>query len=222
MIVRTNADKLIIRAAPGGADTGLRFLRGQTAEATAVSADNKWHLINAPAGTGWASSQYLISDLPAPRKRLYTLEGEDPELTANLEKLARFASTEGIEFDTADFGGVRTEADTVKILKYRDDDYAVYVRELRARKPGATPVPKTTWRPINPWGTSMHNYGCARDLKITRKPQSMTESHAMERLGDLAPKCGLVWGGTFRRFDGPHMQLDLTLSQAKARWEDRQ
>lgn len=225
-LVRTTADKLIIRSAPGGFDTGKRFLRGQTATATAESPDRQWKLIEAPAGVGWSSSQYLVPAVTvipgtAKPRLLYSLVGEDEELTARLEILRGKALIEGIEFDTADFGGVRSEADTVRILKYRDDDYAVYVRNLKRAKPNATPVPKKTWRPINAWGTSLHNYGCARDLKVTRYPASFSRSQALSRLGALAPSCGLQWGGKFSRVDPPHFQLPITLAEARRRYEAR-
>lgn len=224
--VRTTASKLILRARPvadPATDTGKRFLAGEVAMSCGEAWDKQWQFIAAPAGSGWASSQYLVAatEIRPTTRLLYSLEGEDTELTAAIEILAHLAKPEGIEFTTADFGGVRTEADTARILKYRDDDYAVYVRNLKARNPSATPVPKTTWRPINPFGTSMHNFGCARDLKIVHTPASFSESAAINRLGALAPSCGLRWGGKFHRPDPPHFELPITLDEAKHRWEAR-
>lgn len=150
---------------------------------------------------------------------MYTLEGELPELTSAIEALKARARADGIEVDTADFGGVRTEADTSRIMKYRDDDYGVYVKNLAKLFPGRTPTAKAIWRPIAPFGSSMHNYGAARDLKITKRPPSMTEAEAYRRLGSHAPECGLKWGGTFKKkVDPPHFELPITLAQAKARW----
>jgi hypothetical protein len=146
----------------------------------------------------------------------FTLEGELPALTAAIEHLRTLATADGIAFETADFGGVRTEADTVRILKYRDDDYAVYVKNLAKMFPGKTPTAKEIWRPIAPFGSSMHNYGAARDLKITERPASMTEAEALRRLGSHAPDCGLKWGGTFtKKVDPPHMELAISLAEAK-------
>lgn len=227
--VRTKASALILRSLPIGGpatDTGKRLIPGQVATAYGETFDKGWQFVTAPDGSGWASSVYLelapIVALPT-KKFLYTLEGEDPALTAAISKLRAKAALEGIEFETADFGGVRTEADTTKILKYRTDDYAVYVRNLKAKNPRAVPVPIGKWRAIAPFGSSMHNYGCARDLKITKHPPSHNASTAQARLGALAPSCGLRWGGTFKsRFDGPHMELPITLAQARQRWEARQ
>lgn len=228
-LVRTTATKLILRSAPAGIDTGKRFLAGQFAELLGHTPDDAWKFIRAPAGEGWGSSQYLVFDpssvavIPGTVKPrvLYSLDGEDPDFTTSIEKLRARAAIEGIEFDTADFGGVRSEADTVKILKYRDDDYAVYVRNLKRERPNATPVAMTTWRPINPFGTSMHNYGDARDLKITKYPSSFSKPGALSRLGALAPSCGLRWGGTFRRIDTPHFEKAITPAEAKRRYEAR-
>ena len=233
--VRVTASSLKLRSLPvvdAATDTGRRLTAGQVANSFGETFDKQWQFLNAPAGSGWASASYLepvasgaplpAPAVPAPKPILYTLVGEDPLLTAKLEKLRAKAALEGIAFDTADFGGVRTEADTVRILKYRDDDYAVYVRNLKAKNPRAVPVPIGKWRPIAPFGSSMHNYGCARDLTITKHPPSFSASTAQARLGALAPSCGLRWGGTFKsKFDGPHMELAITLAEARQRHEER-
>lgn len=235
--VRVTASSLKLRSLPvadAATDTGRRLTVGQVANSFGETFDKQWQFLNAPAGSGWASAAYLepvaagapvpaAAPAVAPKRLLYTLVGEDPLLTENLEKLRAKARLEGIEFDTADFGGVRTEADTSKILKYRTDDYAVYVRNLKAKNPRATPVPIGKWRPIAPFGSSMHNFGCARDLRVTRYPDSFSKSAALNRLGALAPSCGLEWGGAWRgKVDPPHMQLPITLAQARQRWQARQ
>lgn len=231
--VRVTAASLKLRSLPlldAATDTGRRLSAGQIANSFGETFDKQWQFLNTTGGSGWASSQYLqpataiaVPTAPTSKRLLYTLEGEDPELTANIEKLRAKARLEGIEFDTADFGGVRTEADTIRIMKYRDDDYAVYVRNLKKKNPRAVPVPIGKWRAIAPFGSSFHNYGGARDLKIIKHPPSHNASTAQARLGALAPSCGLLWGGTFKsKFDGPHMQLQITLAQARARWLARQ
>lgn len=220
MKVRTTASSLIIRETPGGADTGRRLKRGQVATSHGESWDQEWQYLTGPAGSGWASDRYLVvvpEAPPAPvqpARLLYSLEGEDPELTAKIAQLESLARAEGIEFTTADFGGVRTEADTAKIMKYRDDDYAVYVRNLKRTHPGRTPVAINTWRKIAPWGKSYHNYGAARDLRPTKFPPSFTASTALARLRVLARQVGL----RTIQDDDPHVQLPITLAQAKARW----
>lgn len=231
-VVRVTANSLKLRSLPvvdAGTDTGRRLSAGQVANSFGETFDKQWQFLNTPTGNGWASSQYLelaastAPVAPAAKRVLYTLVGEDPQLTANLEKLRAKAALEGISFGTADFGGVRTEADTIKIMKYRDDDYAVYVRNLKAKNPRAVPAPIGKWRAIAPFGSSMHNFGCARDLKVTRYPDSFSKSVALNRLGALAPSCGLEWGGAWKgKIDPPHMQLPITLAQARQRWASRQ
>ncbi len=153
---------------------------------------------------------------------MYTLVGEDPELTEKVEKLRALCAADGIFVDTADYGGVRTQADTDKILKYREDDYAVYVKAFAKSHPGITPTEIEIWRPIAPFGLSLHNWGCARDLKILKKPDSFTEAEAYRRMGDHAFHCGLRWGGTFKkRVDPPHVELPLNVIDARARWDAR-
>lgn len=153
---------------------------------------------------------------------MYTLIGEDPDLTAGLEHLRALGEADGIFTDTADFGGTRTEADTEKILRYRDQDYLAYVKALAVSHPGKKPAMIEIWRPIAPFGLSLHNWGCARDLKILKKPDSFSEAEAYRRLGVHAKECGLQWGGTFKKkVDFPHFQLPITVIEARARWERR-
>ncbi len=219
--VRTTANGLVIRSLPvigTGTDTGFRLLPAQAATSHGSSWDGAFQFISGPAGNGWAASAYLVN-AAVPEHKLYTLEGEDPELTTAIEKLRVSGHALGIQFDTADFGGVRTKADTVRILKYRDDDYAVYVRNLKKNSPAATPVAIERWRPINPFGTSYHNYGGARDLKIIAS--HMPKADALAKLGSIAHFSGLRWGGFFGRVDPPHFELPITLAEVKRRYEVR-
>jgi len=220
--VQVTASALIIRSQPFASpqtDTGRRMTLGQTAVSHGQTWDGKWQFVVAHTGTGWVSAQYLqpAAPAPTPRPNRYTLDGEDPELTAAIDGLQMLAGAEGIEFTTADFGGVRTQADTTRILKYRDDDYAVYVRNLKARNPSARPTKKEIWRRIAPFGSSYHNYGAARDLKPTKWPPSFTESKALQRLRDLTGMVGLKVISN----DPPHAQLNISLSEARKRWHRR-
>jgi hypothetical protein len=143
------------------------------------------------------------------------IAGERPELTRAIANLAALALPLGITFTTANDGGIRSQADTVRDMGYRDDDYAVWLRKWKATHPGRTPISKYEWRPIAVFGSSYHNFGAARDLEIlTGGPD------ALDRLGALAPRVGLRWGGTFPRgrTDRPHFELAIPLLQAKAEW----
>lgn len=142
-----------------------------------------------------------------------------PELRARESSLRALAAAEGITYDVAAFGGVRTQADTTRILTYRDNDYAVYVAKARAN--GKVPVSKDEYRPIAPFGSSFHNYGAAFDAEITGAPKGVTFDAALSRLGALGAKAGLVWGGVWARpkTDRPHFQLAYGLAQVRDMWQ---
>src|SRR5689334_9463679 len=123
------------------------------------------------------------------------LTKELPEFTAAMARLIAAGVAEGIHVTTADFGGIRTEADTTRILEYRRNDYAVAL--AAAKKAGKTLPPITTWRPIAPFGRSHHNWGAARDVRVVARPAGWTDARALARLGELAPRFGLRWGGLF-------------------------
>jgi hypothetical protein len=139
-----------------------------------------------------------------------------PELQLAERALRAKASAIRIYYSFADLGQIRTQTDTTNALRYRDQDYAVYVASLGGR----APVPKETWRPIAQFGSSYHNYGAAFDVTIDTAPAGMSKDAALAALGALAPSVGLRWGGTFpsERRDPPHFELAITLDEAHRRW----
>lgn len=139
-----------------------------------------------------------------------SLDGALPQLLAGLNQLRARASALGISFDIADFGGVRSQADTVLIMAYRAADYAAAV----VADPSVSDIPINTWRPIAPFGSSMHNYGAAFDVKITRAPGSF--GSALQQLKAAAPSCGLRSNVPN---DPPHFELPISLDEARAQWE---
>lgn len=143
-----------------------------------------------------------------------TLAKTLPQLQAAERKLRDYASKQGIVYEIAAFGGFRTEADTARILKYRDDDYAVYVSNAQAA--GKTPLPKEQWRRIAPYGRSYHDFGGAFDIQIKQAPAGVTFSAALAKLGALAPLCGLRWGGEFG--DAVHFELATSLTDVINMW----
>ena len=140
-----------------------------------------------------------------------------PELRQAELKLRGYAAKEGIVYEIAPFGAFRTESDTAKILKYRDDDYAVYVRNMQAQGKGAQIVAKEKWRRIAPYGRSFHDYGAAFDVQVMQMPSGMTLRQALVHLGALAGLCGLRWGGSFD--DPVHFELDIGITDAADRWD---
>ena len=137
-----------------------------------------------------------------------------PELRAAYDALQVLANAEGIFFRVAPFGGVRSYADTVKIMQYRDADWAVAVRKDPSLARRTT---KEKWRPIAPFGTSMHNHGAAFDMDVYRQPPGMSYSAVSDRLHALGLRVGLTSGRAYN--DPRHMQLTrYTVAQASQRY----
>ena len=165
----------------------------------------------------------------------YTLVGELTELTTALTRLADLAKAEGVEFTTADFGGVRTEADTTKILKYREDEYALYVKRCAAKQPPETPKVINEWRKIAPFGKSKHNWGAARDLRpLQWRGQWVVDENDYSKIIDLRgfqaahdlldhycvtdPELKAVLGIGDYFNDEPHVELRISLDEARKRY----
>lgn len=143
-----------------------------------------------------------------------SLNGTLPELQSAYAQLAAIGAAHGVTIAVADFGGIRTEADTNRILGYRQADYNAAVKAGSVR-------PDTTlqqFRPINAFGTSFHNYGAAFDVLIVGRPSNMSEYDAQKMLGQYAPSLGLRWGGLFKNADPPHFELAMTLDEVKRRY----
>lgn len=143
-----------------------------------------------------------------------TLAGTLPETQVAFNALDQYARTIGVSIAIADFGGVRTQSDTTKILQYRQDDF-------NAARSAGTIRPDTTlqqFRPIAQFGKSYHNYGAAFDVQIIARPSNLSADQAMQMLGRYAPNIGLRWGGTFSNPDTPHFELAIPIADAQARY----
>lgn len=140
-----------------------------------------------------------------------SIDGALPQLIDAESQLRQRATALGISYDIADYGGVRTFADTVTILGYRDADYAAAI----AADPNVANIPINTWRPIAPFGSSFHNYGAAFDVKITSAPAGMSFDDALQELKSLAPSVGL---SSSVANDPPHFELPISLDDARAQW----
>lgn len=145
------------------------------------------------------------------------------------------AGTETVEFTTADYGGVRTEEDTAKILRYREAEYALYLKRCAAKEPAEIPKPINEWRKIAPFGKSHHNWGCARDnrplkyrgqwvvdpndySKIT-DPKGFQAAHdRLDTICESDPELKRVLkiGDYFN--DEPHVELRISLDDARHRY----
>lgn len=135
----------------------------------------------------------------------HSLSAALPELVAAEARLRAEADALGIGYRIADWGGVRTQADTTQLLRWRDEHVA---------RGGTT-------YPVAPWGRSYHNFGAAFDVKITRRRPNRTDRQELQALGALAPKVGLRWGGLWSgtKNDPFHFELPITLADARQRWQ---
>lgn len=140
-----------------------------------------------------------------------SLTGALPQLIDAENQLRERANALGIGYVIADYGAVRTLADTVQILGYRDADYAAAI----AADPSVANTPINDWRPIAPFGSSYHNYGAAFDVRITSAPAGVSFDAALQQLKDLAPSVGLR---SDVPNDPPHFELPISLDEAKAQW----
>lgn len=62
-------------------------------------------------------------------------------------------------------------------------------------------------------GLSWHNYGLAADVVFKKNGKwSWSEEHDWKKLGEIGKKCGLEWGGDWKRPDRPHFQYTNGLS----------
>jgi len=147
-----------------------------------------------------------------------SLTGVLPELVIAHDQLVQALNDRGISVRIANYGGIRTQADTTKILNYRADDYQ---HDLASGVIPAT-LSIDEYRPIAPFGSSYHNYGAAFDLEVTGTPSGVSSYHALQIAGALAPSFGLRWGGgpdfPANRKDPPHFELAIPLSDARARY----
>jgi hypothetical protein len=143
-----------------------------------------------------------------------TLDYSLPQLRTAERRLRMLAQQMGISYALAQYGGMRTQADTTQILGYRINDYRAAIK----KNPNVARIPIDTWRPIAPFGRSLHNWGAAFDIIITAAPPGWTASKALAALGAFAPQAGLRWGGTFSsdRLDPPHFELPMSVVDARA------
>lgn len=143
-----------------------------------------------------------------------TLAGVLPETQSAFDALDAYARTIGVSIGVANYGGLRTEADTNRILQYRVDDYNA------ARSAGAIRADTTLqqFRPISPFGSSYHNFGAAFDVNVKSRPSNLTVAQVQAKLGAYAPTAGLRWGGKFTNADPPHFELAIPLNDAQRRY----
>lgn len=154
-----------------------------------------------------------------------------PELQARELQLRAIAAAAGILYEIADYGALRTPADTAQLLKWRSEAIANARKsaEDAARKAkrsaaqvkaaGDAAAAKADYR-VSPFESGKHGVGAAFDIKIVSTPKGMTTDAAYAYLGARAKECGLTWGGTFSApRDIYHFELTATRAQLEPKWK---
>jgi D-alanyl-D-alanine carboxypeptidase len=130
-----------------------------------------------------------------------TVGGCLPALVAAYYALQDAAASRRIAFGVADYGGVRDAATTAQLQEW----------EQQAVAAGQSPYP------VAPWGQSKHDVGAAFDARII---DDGGWPDPLAKLGELAPQCGLTWGGTWPKpdTDPRHFELEATLAALRPQW----
>lgn len=145
-----------------------------------------------------------------------SLAGVLPELQQAFDALNAGLASSGVTLGVADYGGLRDEQVTADILGFRQADY-----NAEHGLPSDTVTDVATlnhFRPIAQYGHSYHDYGAAFDFTPIARPAGMSVAQVEQLAGQLAPSVGLTWGGTFPNYDGDHMQLAISLDDARQRY----
>lgn len=218
MIVRCTTPALIIRTVPiAGAvtDTGRRMIANQHAHAYGHSLDERWIYVDAPAGPGWVSAQYVTESkadtLPSPPwprvpngpKEIREVFGSPGSplcmagrvvlpaplrLSWKPEEAVRFVSCHKLV--EAVFQSVFDQIYARKYWELLEDYGGIY-----------------NFRPIKGSAKlSTHSWGIAVDLNTVANPlgaKPVMDPHIIAVFADH----GFHWGGNWRRRrDGAHFQ----------------
>lgn len=162
------------------------------------------------------------------------LAGLLPEMREKEQKLRNYASSRGIAYVIADYGGLRTQADTVKLVGWRDAAVAKArkLAALEADKRRLSPSQKAlaveqagkrAYYRVSPFGRTFHSRGAAFDIRITTTAPGLTFAQSYKVLGDYAPQIGLRWGGNFSAPADPfHFEDRRTLEELDRRFAEHQ
>jgi hypothetical protein len=130
-----------------------------------------------------------------------TVDGCLPALVQAYTTLQQMAAAPplGIAFGVADYGGLRDEATVEQLQLWEQQAVA------RGEKP---------YR-VAPYGYTKHEYGGAFDVRIIIGGSG----DPFAELGKLAPRCGLIWGGTWLvEPDVRHFELEAPLDVLRTEW----
>lgn len=235
VIVRCVASALKIRSLPvisDATDTGRRMVYGQAAVAYGQSWDQKWFYVEAPSGSGWASSDYLILAPKAPTQPSWTRIPSglvdlrnvygDPTPFVDLDKDSPnfgAVSDEWVKQVTA--GRVRFISGLPLAWKPEEKVYGFSCHPLvvdRFQSAFDEVHRRGYWHLLEDFGgcynfrparglskLSTHCWGIAVDIAVNNNPLG-SKPKLDPRIVGIFEDRGLVWGGHWKRPDGMHFQ----------------
>lgn len=224
MKVTCTATALKIRSLPTlspDSDTGKRMFGTQVALVYGESLDQEWLYVDAPAGRGWCSKQYLTPitvDTKNPADELVLLSPGWPKVPTGYNEIVEIFGKPGKAVCSA--GRVRLPAplklswadQSVRVLachKLLEDVFTnvfdqLYHKNLWGylKTTGGIYEPRTV---TSSQKTSTHAWGIAIDLNPHENPLG-AKPVMNERVILVFEDHGFVWGGNWSRPDGMHFQ----------------
>lgn len=224
-LARCTASALIIRSLPVvglSTDTGKRMIRGQTATVYGTSLDDQWLYVDAPAGRGWCSADYLEELLPT--KEPIASAGW-PKVPVGRAEIERIFGSPGSAVASAGrcrlpaplrLGWVNQSVSLFACHKLIEDVFSSFFHEVHRRGlydciGELTACIETFDGAYNDrtvtasQKVSTHAWGIAFDINAAhnRLGQRPTLDGQIVAIGK---DHGLVWGGEWSRPDGMHFQ----------------
>lgn len=224
-MVRCTASALKIRSLPTlglGSDTGKRMIHRQIATVYGESLDEKWAYVDAPAGRGWCSKDYLEDLVPTVDP---ITSGGWPKVPNGLAEIYRIFGSPGSAAASAGrcqlpaplkLGWVNTSVSVFACHKLVEDVFESFFNEVYRR--GLYNCIDSIAACIETFDgayndrtvtasqkVSTHAWGIAFDINASKNP--LGRKPTMDpRIVAIGRDHQLVWGGQWKRPDGMHFQ----------------
>ena len=224
-VVRCEANALIIRSLPRtgvDTDTGKRLIKGQLAVVHGESFDKQWFYVDAPAGRGWSSKQYLSEVLGSDQFLPDPAWPKVPNGRAEIERL--FGSPGSAPCSAGrchlpaplKLGWADQKVTAFACHKLVEDVFSSFFHELHRRSlwdciGTITACVETFDGAYNPrtvtasQKVSTHAWGIAFDINAARNPLGRTPT-IDQKIVAIGKDHNLTWGGDWSRPDGMHFQ----------------
>jgi hypothetical protein len=211
--IRCTAAALVIRARPGGDDTGRRMLHGHTAAAWGESWDQSWVYVEAAAGEGWVSAAHIESVPPAPLAPRWPMVPHGlAQIRATFGEPASPAATRGRVTLPAPLP--LSYAPAQSVTSFACHELVAGVLESAFREVHR----RGLWAGLENFGgcfndrsargltkKSTHAWGIAVDVAVHRNALGARPT-LDPRIVAIFEDHGFLWGGRWSRPDGMHFQ----------------